>query len=273
MIPLERLKLTVGSAAVTDDRLLAAVGEAAADAARAWCGRDFNLAEHDEVLDGCPGERLLLRHYPLRAVQDVRGDPVAVLEVTNTGSEVARVTATRAGLELFRVASGVSAAQAVTWAANVTLDAVADAVNLLSGWSARCAAEWEQHPSEDLAIGERGPGLNAAGVWAGLRLHTRVLSDYRWHASGWLEGPTEEAWLAGPGAWRVRYTAGYPAVPAAVVEAACLWAAELFHAAARDPGLASQSVVGSLSQTWRITDAGPPPRARALLEPFRRRAV
>lgn len=273
MISLERLKLSVPSATASDERLLALLGEAAADAVCSWCNRDFALTEYDEVYDGVPSDRLLLRHYPLRGVHDVRGEPTVVLEVTSAASELARVTVTRERLELFRVTSGLAAVDTVAWSDQLTLGDVADAVEALGGWSARCVSGWEEHPSLDLAIGERGAGLGASGVWAGLRLHTRELSDYQWHPSGWLEGPNDDAWLAGPRSWRVRYTAGYVALPAAVAEACCLWAAEFFYAATRDPALASQAVVGSVAQTWRVGESGPPPRVRVLLEPFRRRGV
>lgn len=280
LISLERARLSVPAAAAGDERLLAVLLDAASDAVRAWCDRDFVLREYDELVDGCYGERLLLRHYPVQGVQSVRGDPLSVLEVSNTASsnQVATVTPTRVGLELFRAASATGALDLVSWASSATLTAVVSAVNALgNGWSARCSSAWAGHPSPDLFVpvadAERGAGLNAAGVWCGLRLHARPLSDYLWHPNGWLERDAASGWAAGPQAWRVRYTAGHATVPAAVQEACAVWVAELMYLTSRDPGLASLSTAGLSTQTWQRAEADPPPRARALLEPFRRRSV
>ncbi len=294
---LERAKLSITSASTTDDRLIEALVAAASDAARRFCGRDFALREYDELRDGSWGQQLLLRHHPVAAVASVRRSPQTVLEVTNTSSAnpQARVAVTRTGLELVRVASGARTVDtSVTWASNATLSAVASAVTALgNGWSARASSTHALFPSQDLFVApadgdaDRSSGALscAGGRYAGLRLHVEELSDYHWHPSGWLEmgwasgldgrEPKEPdyPWAGGPQEWRVQYTAGFAVVPPSVEEAVCLWAAEMFFASSRDPALASQALVGQLSQTWAHTDPAPPPRVRALLAPFRARRV
>lgn len=276
---LERLRLVAAGSASTDDRLLEALLAACSDAARQWCGRDFALREYDELHDGTHAEQLLLRQYPVQAVGSVRGHPRVVLEITNAAAEQARAAVTRAGLELVRVTSGARAVDtSVTWAANVTLSAVAAAVTALgNGWQGRAASGHAAFPSADLFVpppddADRSAGaLGCAGAWAGFRLHSQELADYLWSPRGWLERGC--GWEGGPQAWRVQYTAGYQAVPEAVQLACCLWAADLFGAAQRGPALASQSLAGQLSQAYLPPDATPPRRVLALLSPFRSRRV
>jgi hypothetical protein len=272
MLSLDRLKLSIPSATSADDDLLTALGDAAVEAVRGWCGRDFTLTTYDALVEGGPGDRLLLRHYPVRRVDRVRGEPCPVLLVRHTGSESARANVTATALSLVSVTAGIATTQAVLWADNVTLQDVADADAALFGWEARVVPGWEAHPSADLAAGLVGDSRYAAGTWAGLELHTREVVDYRWHAAGWLEACSEWAWLGGTRAWRVAYQAGYDPVPPAVIEAAALWAAELFYLTARDPALQHQAVTGAVSQSWSPGERTPPARVVALLEPFRRRA-
>ncbi len=276
---LERLRLAAAGSSSSDDRLLEGLLAACSDGVRAWCGRGFALREYDEIHDGTYAERLVLRQYPVQAVASVRGCPLAVLEVTNTTAQQARAAVTRTGLELVRVASGVRTLDtSITWASNVTLSAVASAINALgNGWQGRALAGYASWPALDLFVptpddADRSAGaLACAGVWAGFRLHVEELADYLWAPSGWLERPC--GWGGGAQAWRVQYTAGYSTVPEAVQQAVCLWAAELFAACRRDPALASQALAGQLSQTFQMPEAGPPLRVQALLLTYRARRV
>ncbi|MFQ3593133.1 MAG: hypothetical protein SNJ82_08085, partial [Gemmataceae bacterium] len=176
-------------------------------------------------------------------------------------------------LSLITVTTGLPTTQNVPWADNPTLQEVADAVTALFGWEARVVPGWARHPSADFAAALVGVSRPALDRWAGLELHTREVVEYRWHPAGWLEASSDWAWLGGTNAWRVAYQAGYDPPPPAVVEAAALWAAELFYLTARDPALQQQTLSGSLSQTWSSGTPTPPTRVAALLDPFRRRAA
>jgi hypothetical protein len=276
---LERLRQAAAGSTSEDDRLLEALLAACSDAIRRWCGRGFSLTELDEVLDGTPGDELLLAQYPVQAISSVRGSPSAVLELINDEAEQARATVTRAGLELVRVVSGVKTLDtSVTWASCPDLASVATAVNALgSGWQARAAPGYTAWPAQDLYVSppdgaDRSAGaLACAGGWASFRLHVAELADYTWAPRGALRRPG--GWEGGPGAWRVQYTAGYSTVPESVQLAACLWAAEMFAACRRDPSLASQALAGQVAQTFLAPASGPPPRVLSLLSPHRARRV
>lgn len=286
LISRERAKLNLPSAAATDDRAIDAMIRACSSAIRKHCRRSFALGRHDEVLDGTPGEHLLLREYPIQSVESVRCSPQAVLEVTNAATSTnqqARVTVTATGLELARVASGVRVVDtSVTWSANATLQAVASAVDALGGgWAARVAAGYGLFASQELyvapsfgdAVQSQG-ALDCRGRWAGLVLHVEEVAGYRWDGRGWLYRPEwcgASPWEGGPGYWRVQYTAGHAEVPEAVQEACAQWVAELFALTTRDPATASVAVVGSLSATYLHEPV--PARIRALLAPWRRHVV
>jgi hypothetical protein len=306
---LERAKLNLPSALSADERLIDALVAAASEAIRRWCRRAFTLGRYDEVLDGTPSARLLLREHPLQSVESVRYSPQSVLEVTNTASaanQQARVAVTSAGLELVRVASGTpSRDTSVSWSANPTLQAVAAAVNALgNGWSARvvgsATGDYGLWPAQDLyvppvfgdAVQSQG-FFDCRGRWAGLSLHVAELAGYAWDSRGWIyrRDPWGDAgllgwdyqagagwggwqpWTGGPGYWRVGYTAGYAELPEALVEACASWAAILFYQAQRDPAVASESVAAVYSRTWKPPEGEPPAPVKALLAAYRRYTV
>lgn len=283
LISRERAKYNLPSATTSDDRTIDALLAAASGAVQRWCKRVFALARYDDVLDGTDGPRLMLREYPVQSIESVRYAPQVVLEVTNTDtstSQQARVTVTRDGLELVRVASGTLARDTtVTFASNATLQALASAVVALgNGWSARADADFALWPSQDLhrapaagdALQSQG-ALDCRGRWAGLRLHTSELADYSWDTRGWLtRGCGQTPWLSGVGYWRVQYTAGYAQIPEDIQEACASWTAVLFEQTKRDPSLATQALPGSISQTWTQPSFYPPKRIAALLAPYRR---
>src|SRR5437899_2630134 len=126
---------TTAAENTTLDALIAAVS---ATIGR-WCGCTFVSTPYDEVFDGCSDPELMLEHYPILSIDRVAYAPTAVLRVQNTSASVQRATVqvTSTGLTLARVASGVSTTDTATFAANVTLAALAAAVNALgNGWSA-----------------------------------------------------------------------------------------------------------------------------------------
>lgn len=284
---LERAKLNLPNATTSDDRTIAALIAAASDAIRKWCRRDFALRRYDELCDGVSSDRLLLREYPVHAVESVRHSPQVVLEVTNTSSsnQQARAAVTRDGVELLRVASGTMTRDtSVTFASNATLQAVATAIAAISGgWGARAVGsstgDYGLWPAQDLYLPPSlGDGLYSQGPfdcrarYAGFQLHVGELAGYIWSARGWLD--RHAAWEGGPGQWRVAYTAGYAELPEAIVEACAEWVSVLFEQTRRDPSLALLQIPGAVSQTWtRPPLSSPPTRAAALLAPYRRYVV
>jgi hypothetical protein len=74
-------------------------------------------------------------------------------------------------------------------------------------------------------------------------------------------------WCGGMSAWRVVYTAGYETIPDDVQEACAQVVAQLFYRAKRDPGLAREEVVSTIS---RLPIEGMPSMIFELLAPYRR---
>jgi len=263
-----------------DNNLLDALIAAVSAAIERWCKREFAARQYDELYSGRGAVRLALRRYPVISVERVAYGPEIVLTVTNTSASNQRATVqvTSTGLTLVRVASGVTSSDAsVTFAANVTLSAVATAVNALgNGWSASVVdSAYNNRASADLRAIQGA--LNAKDVRAGLKLHLMELNAYEVDSSrGWLlragitlEGE-EQVWEGGANYWRVIYTAGYASVPDDVQEACAEWVAHLFWQARRDPGMAQAAYPGAQSYGL-FKDMIP--GVQALLRPYRRHVI
>ena len=245
---------------------------AASRAIQRYCRRDFVSAGYDELHSGRGTRRLLLRHFPILGVDSVRCRPAMVLSINNTDTgtnQQARVAVTATGLALVRVASGVPTTNTLTFAASVTLAALAGAVNALgNGWSATVASGFGNWPAADL----RGPqgSLSAWGQNAGLKVHTEELTDYQVDdLRGWLLRPAaEDFWSSGFQNYRVQYTAGYATVPEDVQEACAELVATWFQQRGRDLSLHAESTAGTYSYAAAGGD-DLPGRIRALLRPYR----
>jgi hypothetical protein len=268
-----------------------------------YCNRDFNSKSYDELYGGSGEGRLLLRQYPIQSVESVRYRPVTVLKITNTvaANVQARVSVTSTGLKLVRVNAGVKTTDtSVTFAGNVSLTALAGAVNALgSGWSAQVVGDATNYggwPSADLywpssygdGVGGQGALQCVAGSFAELKMHTYELSGYQWDPRGWLLRaipytdpellhPEDLVWPVGINNFRIQYTAGYTTVPQAVAEACAEWVAALFWLTKRDPQIA-HSLGSSTGTTYDALSTAPgwgkpPGRVQTLLAPFRRLSI
>jgi hypothetical protein len=263
------------STTTAEDRTLDLLIRACSRAVQKYCRRDFALANYDELYSGSRDRNLLLRQYPVVAVDRVATCPTGVLRITNTSSvnQRAAVQVTSLGLTLVRVASGATTTDAsITWASSATLSAVASAVTALgNGWSASVVnSTYSSWPSADLRPIQGA--LNVKDIQAELLLHVEELSDYGVDAErGILLHPSE--WGAGVENYRVLYTAGYETVPEDVQEACAEWVAALFWQARRDPGVSQESVPGVVFRSVSLSVHGMPPQVKMLLAPYRKPRV
>src|SRR5437660_9572755 len=99
-------RATTSDENTTLDALIAAVSKAIEN----HCWRSFTGLSCDELYPGHAQRELVLRNYPIVYIDRVAHHPVPVLRVTNASASVQRATVkvTATGLELIRVASGVS---------------------------------------------------------------------------------------------------------------------------------------------------------------------
>jgi hypothetical protein len=296
---LERAKLNCAAAIASDERTIEAMLAAASDAVRKWCRRDFAVNAYDELCNGSGQSRLLLRQYPVLAVESVRYAPQTVMGITNTtASNVqARVSVERDGLRLVRVSAGVKVVDtSVTWALYPTLTQLAAAVNALgNGWVATVvgdATNFGAWPSADLyvpssfgdASASQGALACQAGAYAEVRAHSVEMRTYGWDPRGWLTRTApytdpeilfaeDVVWPIGQGNFRVQYSAGYPEIPEAVQEACAEWTAYMWNQAARDPALSTQVPAAGTTSGWGALHSrkmSPPGHVQALLAPYRR---
>jgi hypothetical protein len=287
------------------DTLLGTLITAASEVIQRYCKRDFVSTGYDELYSGNGDRKLMLRQYPIASVQSVRYRPVTVLKITNTvpANVQARVSVTNTGLTLVRVNAGVKTTDtSVTFSGNVTLTAVAAAVNALgNGWSAQVvgdATNYGSWPSADLfwpptfpsqisgQVGSGGQGALqcVAGSFAELKMHTYELAGYQWDARGWLLRaipytdpellhPEDLVWPVGINNLRVQYTAGYSTIPEAVQAACAKWVALLYFECSRDPGLTNQLTGAGAASGWKGVGGTPPDHVTALLKPYKRHPV
>ncbi|OAI46878.1 hypothetical protein AYO44_10505 [Planctomycetaceae bacterium SCGC AG-212-F19] len=281
-----RAKFNLPSATSADDATINTLIAAASQAIQRHCRRDFAVTAYDELYNGTGERRLLLRQYPLLAVQSVRYRPVTVLKIINSNialNQQARVSVTGTGLSLVRTASGVAASDTVTFAGNVTLTALAGAINALgNGWAAQVVGDYGPWPAADL----RAPqgALTACGQFAELKMHTVELAGYQLdERRGWLLRaipytdpellhPEDLVWPVGVNNFRVQYTAGYATVPEDVQEACAELVATWFAQRGRDLSLHSEDTAGTYRYTAEANQQLPR-RVRALLRPYRYHTV
>jgi len=281
-----RAKQSIPSATSADDPTIDALISACSQAIERYCHRDFVQTAYDELYNGNGDRRLVLRQYPILSLQSVRYRPVTVLKIQNNlaNTPQARVSVTDIGLTLVRVTSGVTTTDSsITFAGNVTVLAVQNAVNALgNGWSA-AGQGYDAWPSADL----RAPqgALTAAGQDAELKLHTYELAGYQIdERRGWLLRaipytdpellhPEDLIWPVGVNNFRVQYTAGFATVPLDVQEACAEWVAVLFWQTKRDPGLSQESAAGAFARTYLLAKSAIPPHIAALLAEYRQRPM
>jgi hypothetical protein len=249
----------------TLDALIAAVSKSIEN----YCWRTFAVTTYDELYPGNGRRELVLRNYPTVSIERVACAPTPVLRVTNTSASVLRATVkvTATGLELIRIASGVSTTNTILFADQATLTALASAVTALAnGWSASVIdSSHNLRASADLRALQGA--FNAKDIDAELKLHTSELSSFLIDpANGFLTREAGACWDGGVQHWRVVYRAGFSAVPDDVQEACAQWVAQLFWQTKRDPGLSSESIPGVLS---RVLLRDMPVSVKLLLDPYR----
>jgi hypothetical protein len=232
-----------------------------------FCWRTFAVTSYDELYPGTDRHELVLRNYPLTAVERVAHEPTGVLRVTNTSASNQRATVkvTATGLELIRVASGVATTSTIAFASQATLTALATAITALgNGWAGTVLdANNSLRASADLRSLQGA--FNAMNVNADLKLHLSERSAYGVESErGMLL--SDCGWPGRADAWRVIYSAGYSSIPDAIQEACAQWVAQLFWQTKRDPGLASESIPGSVSRSM-LRDM--PATVRVLIAPYR----
>jgi hypothetical protein len=288
-----RARFNLPSAVSSDDATINTLISAASRAVQRYCRRDFTSTTYDELYNGTGDRRLILRQYPLLSVQSVRYRPVTVLKVINNlaNTPQARVTVTSSGLTLTSVTSGLVTTVTLTFAANLTVLALQNAINALgNGWSAQ-GVGYDQWPSADIYCpngisGSTGPqantqgALTAAGQNAELKMHTYELAGFQIDVRrGWLLRaipytdpellhPEDLIWPVGISNFRIQYTAGYATVPEDVQEACAELVATWFQQRGRDLTLEREDTAGTYRYQVQNNDQLPK-RIRAILQPYR----
>lgn len=176
---------------------------AAQAAIEKYLNRIIAAANYDEVVEAQNDGRGFLKQYPVNYLTRFYNDRVAGLTLQHTSAQIASYYVDRAGstLRLNSVTSGVETAQTTTLT-GVTLSALATAVNALAGdWLATAATDYAAYPATDLAEGY-GDATSEATVelWKGSGRTIPTINRIGEIAIGCRYA-------------RVRYNAGYSAIP------------------------------------------------------------
>lgn len=264
-----------------------------------YCNRLFPLTTYTEILTPEGGRQdrgepasAKLSAFPVQSVTSVMCGRSGVLTIKNTDTatnqfaqvafavtgDVEYLDLAYTGLTLSRTASGVTAADTVTFAANVTLAALATAINAIGGgWSATVQASYGLYPSASL-VGVREP-KNALSNGARLDLFTQPASSYdvdrqagilRCYGNGWgsglggfgggygdvwgdsLDGVGGYGGTLGWGQYQCTYTAGWSSIPEQL-QLVCAEAVKIMFARLDgDPSLKSESAD---KYTWAAKDS------------------
>ena len=296
LIDLDYARQNIPTSQDSDEPAISTLITAASKAIVKFCRREFIQTTYDDLYNGTGDRRLILRKPPLISIQSVRYRPVTVLKIQNTlaNTPIARATVTSTGLTLFWQTSGVATTNTtVTWASNVSVIAVQNAVNALgNGWSA-AGAGYDQWPSADIycpngisagtdaTLPASQGALTAAGQFAELKLHTYELAGYQIdQRRGWLLRaipytdpellhPEDLIWPVGINNFRVQYTAGFATVPEDVQQACAELVTSWFVQRGRDLTLQAESIHGSYSYTAQLAHGQLPDRIQALLKPYK----
>jgi hypothetical protein len=273
-----RVALPSAQAAGSDDTAINTLITACSRAIMRYTRRTFIKDSADELYNGRGERSLILRNYPLVSVESVRYRPVTVLKITNNlaNTPQARVSVTSTGLKLVRVTSGVSTTDTtITFAGNVTILAMQNAVNALgNSWSAS-GQSYDQWPSADLYcpngsttdpgnLAGQGALQCVAGSYAELKMHTYELQGYQINErQGWLLRaipytdpellhPEDLIWPVGVNNFRIQYTAGYVTIPEDLQEACAQLVAYHFRLGPREtPNVFIPPIITQLLAQYR----------------------
>lgn len=217
---------------------------AATDAIRRYCHRDFTTQSYTEYYSGKPNQRALqLRQFPIQYITRV-GLAVPCIQVQNSGQSYQRATVrtTSSGVVLFAVNSAVPVNVTLLYSAYPTILALGNAITALpNGWNVAIQSgsygSFDLFPSSDLRVMQGATTALNGGVFLEIYEELMALGTYGWGAGdgdevngGWQSGcgwrldeNTGELfasnWPRGEQRIRVDYTAGFAEVPEAVQEA------------------------------------------------------
>ncbi len=222
------------SAAASDDLLVQLINSITVRMER-WCRRRFKAADFEQRGLVGPGETLILEHYPLLALTDLRLGSVAALSLTCTANRLrALVQVTTAALRLVEIdTAGDSTTTELTFADYPTVSALVTAAGALTGWTAACLRD---APSFELLPGGAQDALGRAINLASAGASTAPIRVEE--AIGVLHLPP----LTGREQVLVRYRAGYDIIPLDLQLLACELVAEAFHRGKLDPNLRGEKL-------------------------------
>ena len=233
----------------TNPAYLSSLIASASDSICRYCARDFTLQNYQHYYSISVLQRevpILLRQYPVQSVSRVglATQAVQIQNSSNSTNQRANVSTDSTACTLYTIASAVPTTTVLTYAANPTINALANAIaGVGNGWSANVQqgpnGSYGNWPSADLKPQQGAVSAFLGGAWLELYEDVSVATGPFATTGQWEWGDGSSDWsMSGPG-WRLQpdtgemyirvrrgslnlridYTAGYQTVPESVQEA------------------------------------------------------
>lgn len=202
------LRVTVA----TDDALIEDLIDAASAQVENFCQRQFRSRAYAEWYDGTGSTHLLLNQRPVTCFIFLAIDTRGALQVQNASADAsyAYVQVDNTQVTLTIEGGAHDGSDVLTFAANPTVTDVVNAINALGkNWTASVLSAFGYFLSTEL---QPCSGLNCLDALITLDIPDKPASEYRVYADRG-EIYYEDGFPAGCQNVRVKYTAGYAAVP------------------------------------------------------------
>lgn len=210
-------------------------------------GRDIEATTYTkELYSGDGSNWLWLNNYPIISVERVsigRISPISVsFSATNASRASVEITDTKCILR--SVVAGSSNTTELTLADYATLEDLEEAIEAVSGWSARVQDNYGSYPSADLI---RAGAKSCLDKWISLEMPKEGETDYEVYAEdGRLYNPY--GWTKGYNNICVDYRAGYETIPDDIQSACCELVKLMYGISKRDISVKSEKI-GSYQYT------------------------
>jgi len=284
---------TLATLGAANPAYLASLVNAASDAVRLSCRRNFTLASYTEYHSGgiYIHEPLRLRQFPVTQISRVAASPLPALLVQNVDAitnQRATVETTPTALRLVRIASAVLSTTDFLFTTYPTLASLAAVINTLgAGWSAIVRNDFANWPSADFKPLQGA--ISALNGGRDLEIYSELIQPFTswpWSAgagqsddgfqdaTGWrLDEETGELFGRFPRGQlniRIDYRAGFAEIPHPVQEACVQLVQDLYQAGLINSTL-KKTTLGASSVELNVTNSAAQMSAKVqlLLAPYR----
>ncbi|MBL4700327.1 MAG: hypothetical protein JKX85_03635 [Phycisphaeraceae bacterium] len=227
---LESIKRHLRISDVSSDTLLAELINQISGRIQLICDRQFKRQIHHERLANVTNGHIVLKHFPVRAIDRVSTGNQAALTVQYTGSSIRASVAVSGTALLLRTldANGTLTTHTLEFASYPTISMLVAIIDTLAGWAGTLS---EDGPSNELHP-MVGADAKSNMIWLNVPNHTDTTYQLDWPTGSLRLG---HPFSAGPAL--VTYEAGYDIIPRDIAQVANELVAQAYHLGRHDTNL------------------------------------